>query len=207
MKIPRPSDILPEWKNAALAVMSSILLTLAFPDFEFWFLAWFALIPLFWAVDREKQSVVRSFVLGWLFGFCFFAATCWWLTFAPITYAGFPSPVAYLLLFCVTAIVGIFPGIFAAIFSVLLKRFGNVAILAAPYVWVFTELLRYWVTGNNWNAIGYSEAFANIFLFFAGFGGVALVGFVIVMMNSALMIGFTTLQLRRAPRRNYVLLV
>src|SRR5687767_8078088 len=198
---------LPGSLNALLAVFSASLLILAFPDFEFWFLAWFALVPLFWAIEREKESVARSFVLGWIFGFCFFTATCWWLTFAPITYAGFPSPVAYLLLFCVTAIVGIFPGIFAAIFSVLLRRFGNAAVSAAPYVWICTECLRYWVTGNNWNAIGYSEAFANMFLFFAGFGGVALVGFVIVTLNATLMMAVIMLQLRRAPRRDYILLV
>jgi apolipoprotein N-acyltransferase len=184
MKLPNPLRFLPSWKNAALAVFSAILLIAAFPDFEIWFLAWFALVPLLFAVEREKESVARSFVLGWLFGFCFFAGTCWWLTFAPITYAGFPWPVAYLLLFCLTAIVGIFPGIFAAIFSVLLKRFGNVAILAAPFVWVFTEFLRYWVTGNNWNAVGYSQAFGAVARIYAGIGGVLMVSFVCAAINT-----------------------
>jgi len=188
MKLPRLTRYLPSWKNAALAVVSAILLILAFPDFEFWFLAWFALVPLFWAVEREKESSVRSFVLGWLWGFVFFTGTCWWLTFAPITYAGFLWPVAYALLFCLTAVVGIFPGIFAAIFSALLKRFGNIAILAAPFVWVFSEFLRYWLTGNNWNAIGYSQAFVNrpfvSTLPLAGFGGVLLASFDIVLFNS-----------------------
>ncbi|MGQ0540532.1 MAG: hypothetical protein ACT4O9_01620 [Blastocatellia bacterium] len=55
---------LPCWKNALLALLSAVLLILAFPDFEFWFLAWFALVPLFGAVEREKESTSRSFVLG-----------------------------------------------------------------------------------------------------------------------------------------------
>jgi apolipoprotein N-acyltransferase len=162
MKFPRPARYLPSWKDAALAVFSAVLLILAFPDFEFWFLAWFGLIPLFVAIDHEKESPVRSFVLGWLWGFVFFTGTCWWLTFAPITYAGFPPIVAYLLLFCVTGIVGIFPGMFAAALAPLLRRFGSIALLAAPFLWVFTEFLRYWLTGNNWNAIGYSQAFAHL---------------------------------------------
>ena len=62
----------------------------------------------------------------------------------------------------VTLIVGVFPAIFAAILSLLLRRFGSWAFLAAPFVWVFTEFLRYWVTGNNWNAIGYSQAFPTL---------------------------------------------
>ena len=152
--------IFPTWKNALLAILAAGLLILAFPDFELWFTAWFALVPLMWAVEREKASVARSFILGWLFGTLFFFGTCWWLTFAPITYAAFPPWLAYGLMLIVAVMVGVFPATFAAILSVLLRRFGSWAFLAAPFVWVFTEFLRYWVTGNNWNAIGYSEAFA-----------------------------------------------
>src|SRR5207344_2426211 len=119
----------------------------------------FALVPLIWAVEREKASATRSFVVGWVFGTIFFFGTCWWLTFAPITYAGFPWPLAYLLMLVVALAVGLFPALFAGIFSVLLRRFGSIAILAAPFIWVSTEFLRYWITGNNWNAIGYSQAF------------------------------------------------
>ena len=179
---------MPSWKNASLAVLSAVLLILAFPDFEFWSLAWFGLVPLLWAVEREKGAVARSFLLGWLWGFIFFTGTCWWLTFAPITYAGFPWPVAYLLLFCLTAIVGIFPGIFSAILAVLLKRYGGVAILAAPFVWVFSEFLRYWLTGNNWNAIAYSQAFSgrSSILELASFGGVYLTGWVLITVSVCL---------------------
>src|SRR5688572_16877286 len=102
MKLPSLARFVPTWKNAALAILSAILLILAFPDFDLWFLAWFGLVPLFWAIEREKESALRSFILGWLWGFVFFTGTCWWLTFAPITYAGFPTVVAYLLLFCLT---------------------------------------------------------------------------------------------------------
>ena len=57
MKFPRLMPYVPSWKNAALAAISSVLLILSFPDFEFWFLAWFALIPLFFAIEREKESL------------------------------------------------------------------------------------------------------------------------------------------------------
>ena len=173
--------IFPAWQNAVLAVVAAILLILAFPNFELWFTAWFALVPLMLAVEREKASVARSFVLGWLFGTIFFFGTCWWLTFAPITYAGFPWPLAYFLMLIVTIIVGVFPAIFAAILSILLRRFGSWAFLAAPFVWVFTEFLRYWVTGNNWNAVGYSQAFTGSRLIgLAALGGTALISFAVL---------------------------
>ena len=184
MKLRSPKGLLPSWKNHLLAILAAVLLILAFPDFEFWFLAWFALVPLMWAVEREKSSFVKSFVLGWIFGTIFFFGTCWWLTFAPITYAGFPPWLAYSGMVFVALIVGLFPALFAGILSVLLRRFGSWAFLAAPFVWVFTEFLRYWVTGNIWNAVGYSQAFATYPASFAAIGGVLLVSFLCVIPNA-----------------------
>lgn len=186
MKFPRLTRLLPDWKNAALAILSAILLILAFPDFDLWFLAWFALAPFLWAIRRQSKSTPHLFVLGWLWGFVFFTGTCWWLTFAPITYAGFPTWLAYLLLFCVTAAVGIFPGIFAVVLAFLLRRFGTAAILAAPFVWVFTEFLRYWLTGNNWNSIGYSQAFSGYFIKYASIGGVYLVDLLVFIVTGVI---------------------
>src|SRR5687767_5357614 len=105
--------------SAVLAIISAVLLILAFPDFDFWFLAWIALVPLFFALEREKDSALKSFLTGWTFGVTFFFGTCWWLTFAPITYAGLPAPLVYFFMLCAAAIVGVFPGIFGALISVL----------------------------------------------------------------------------------------
>jgi apolipoprotein N-acyltransferase len=193
---------LPSWKNTLLAVLAAGLLILAFPDFEFWFLAWFALVPLLWAIERQANSsppvlggvaaasadgVVACFLLGWIFGNIFFFATCWWLTFAPITYGGFPVPLAYFLLFCVTSVAAIFPGLFGVLLAILLRRFGSGALLLAPFVWIFTEFLRYWITGNNWNSIGYSQAFGGLGLKWSCIGGVHLVSLIVVLVQSSLL--------------------
>ena len=119
---------------------------------------------------------------GWIFGTIFFLGTCWWLTFAPINYAGFPPWLAYLGMVFVALIVGVFPALFAGILSILLRRFGSWAFLASPFVWVFTEFLRYWVTGNNWNAIGYSQ-FLGRLSGWASIGGVLSVSFAVVLYN------------------------
>lgn len=182
MKLDRVRSLIPDWKNVILTAVSAVLLVLAFPPFELWFTAWFALVPLLFAIEREKTSVSRSFVLGWIFGNLFFFATCWWLTFAPITYAGFPAPLAYFLLFCVTSVAALFPALFAAITSFFLGRFGTIGFLAVPFVWVFTEFLRFWLTGNNWNAIGYSQAFGGGLAYLARTGGVLAVSFSILFI-------------------------
>lgn len=178
---------IPSWQSFVLAIVSAVLLTLAFPDFDLWFLAWFALAPLLWAVDRENDSVGRSFLIGWLFGTAFFFGTCWWLTYAPIHYGGFPWPLAYFLILIACAGAGVFPGVFAAVLSVMLRRFGSWAFLAAPFVWVFSEFLRYWLTGNNWNAIGYSQAFNSflnpLVILTASSGGLLFTSGVIALFN------------------------
>ncbi len=190
--------ILPSWTNLLLAILAAVLLVLAFPDFEFWFLAWFALVPLMWAIEREtkmqrparskgsdevpRTPLARCFVIGWIFGTLFFFGTCWWLAYAPIHYAGFPPILAYSLVLIACLGAGIFPAIFAAILAFLLKRLGPWAFLAAPFVWVFTEFLRYWLTGNNWNAIGYSQAFRPTIISIAATGGVLLLSFAVTAL-------------------------
>ena len=177
---------LPSLGNVGLALLAAGLLTLAFPDFELWFLAWFALVPLLWAIERQSHCVYACALLGWIFGTVFFFGTCWWLTYAPIHYASVPWPLAYSLIFVACLGAGIFPGIFAAILAILIRRFGSWAFLAAPFVWVFSEFLRYWLIGNNWNAVGYSQAFTETTLRFAEFGGVLFVGFIPVAFSSIL---------------------
>lgn len=191
--------ILPRWHNALLALLGAGLLILAFPDFEWWWTAWFALVPLMWAIEREGKAM-PSFMLGWLFGTTYFFGTCWWLTYAPIHYAAVPPWLAYLLVITACILAGLFPGLFAAILARLLKRFGAWAYFAAPFVWVFTEFARYWLTGNNWNALAYSQALAITHIEYGGwlailsqtavdmarFGGVALVSFLGLIANSVM---------------------
>ncbi len=201
MQLGRLRDKLPAWKSLLLAVIAAVMLILAFPDFEFWFLAWFALIPLMAAIAREKDSIFRSAVCGWLFGVVFFLGTGWWLTFAPITYAAFPALLAYFLLLIVCMIVAVFPAAFTGIMALLLRRFGPVAMLSVPFVWVSTEFARYWITGNNWNAIGYTQAFTDRTPGFAEYGGVLFVGCLIVTFSSLIALWLSN------PLRYFVLVL
>jgi apolipoprotein N-acyltransferase len=198
--------IFPSWQNALLALLAAGLLILAFPDFEWWWTAWFALVPLMWAVEREGKAM-PSFMLGWVFGTTFFFGTCWWLTYAPIHYAGVPPWLAYLLIFVACLLSGIFPAIFAAILARLLQRFGSWAFLAAPFGWVFTEFARYWLTGNNWNAVGYSQAFTKTTARFAEYGGVLFVSAVCIFPTAILLVWLSRLTRYFLPGFAIILLV
>ena len=179
------SRLLPSWQSLLLAFFSALLLVLAFPDFEYWIFAWVAFVPLLAAIEREKSSTIRSFLTGWAFGTMFFLGTCWWLTYSMIRYGQLPPLAAYFLLVLICLIVGLFPAIFAAAVSVIVRRFGGTGFLAVPFVWVASELLRYWLSGNSWNAVAYSQSFGGWGLALASIGGIYLTGFTILTFQSA----------------------
>lgn len=197
-KISRLGRILPSPVSAIAALVSAFMLALAFPGFGWSYLAWVALIPLLFAVDREKESLPKVFFTGWMFGLVFFFSTCWWLTFAPINYAHLPAPLVYLLLLGATSVVGVFPGLFGTLVGYLLRRFGPVGVFATPFVWIAIEFLRLGLTGNNWNAIGYSQAFIPSIIAPATFGGVYLVGFAVLTLNTYAVFKIFTFRMVRA---------
>jgi apolipoprotein N-acyltransferase len=197
----------PDRKFAALSAFSAILLILAFPDFEFYFLAWFAFTPLFFALEKNKNSTAKCFWLGLLCGTIFFYASCWWLTFAPIHYGGLPAPIIYFLLLPATLGAGFFVGIFAAIFGRVLSKFGHYGILSAPIIWTSCEFLRLLVTGNAWNALGYSLAFKPSSIQLAAFGGVFVISFLLVLANCAFSIFFIKPNLARMLSSTAILLL
>ncbi len=203
----RLKENFPPKTSILLTTLSAVLLNLAFPGFELWFLAWFALVPLFLTISKEKNSILASFISGWIFGIVFFFGSCWWLTYAPITYADFPVLLAYFLLLCATLIIGLFFAVFAGLFSILLKRFGDYAIFSAPFLWTAIEFSRFWITGNNWNEIAYSHAFSPSMISFASYGGIYLVGFIILLINSIFTFEIRTLYFRKKFSPSDLLLI
>lgn len=167
--------------NISFAILSAFLLVLAFPDYDLPILSWVAPVPLLLALHNEKDTAVGSGFLGWLFGTVFFYISCFWLTYAPINYGGFPAPAAYFLMIFAAVGAGFFSGLFGAAMAWFFRAFGDRAYFAAPAIWIGLELARYWITGNNWNAIGYSLAFGGRTIDLAAIGGVYLVGFVIIL--------------------------
>ncbi len=171
-----------EW---GLAALSAGFLILSFPNFESYLLAWVGLVPLLVAVAR-RPSPLRALILGWATGTVFFYATCYWLTYSMIHYGGLPTVVAYLLLIPGALVVGIFPGLFAVLVALTVRRWGPMALLAAPVFWAAFEWARLEVTGQLWNALGYSQAFNPHLIQAATWGGVYAVSFLIVGFNSGI---------------------
>jgi apolipoprotein N-acyltransferase len=169
-----------EWGAAGA---TALLLILSFPNFEFYPLAWIALVPLL-VVIAKHPSPRRAFLLAWLVGTVFFYATCYWLTYSMIHYGGMPTALAYLLLLPAAIVIGVFPGLFALMLALSIKQWNAWALLLAPVFWTAFEWIRLGVTGQLWNALGYSQAYHSFLIQPARWGGVYLVSFLIVVINS-----------------------
>ena len=182
--LPRARALTPTPEGITCAVASALLLFFAFPDFSVWPLAWVALAPVLFNVARET-SAARSFFTGWLAGALFFYASCHWLTFPMIRYAGIPAPLAYMLLVVPAAAGGLFPALATLALARLCVRAGAGALFLMPPLWVACEWARLGVIGQLWNAVGYSQAFEPALIQSARFGGVYAVSFLVVAFNAA----------------------
>jgi apolipoprotein N-acyltransferase len=171
-----------EWFLAALSTGSLIL---AFLNYQSFFLAWFSLAPLLFVIARRPYPV-RALILGWATGTVFFYGSCYWLTHSMIHYGGLPTVLAYLLLIPGAVVIGIFPGLFALFLALVIRRWGHAALLLTPVFWIALEWARLGVTGQLWNAMGYSQARIPFLIQSATFGGVYAVSFLILAINSAI---------------------
>jgi len=175
------------WFDWIAAAATALLLIFSFPNFELWFLAWIGLVPLLIAIAR-KPSPLRALLLGWTAGTVFFYATCYWLTYSMIHYGGVPTVIAYVLLIPGAVVIGIFPGLAMMFAAMAIRRWGAWAILLAPVFWTAFEWVRLGVTGQLWNALGYSQAFKPALIQTASWGGVYVVSFIIVLINSVIVL-------------------
>ena len=64
-------------KFLVLSIASGLLLALAFPRFDFFYLAFFAFIPVTYAILSDDLK--KSLLYGFLFGFSFWSVSLFWM--------------------------------------------------------------------------------------------------------------------------------
>jgi len=142
----------------ALAAASGVLLALSFPQFGHPAFGWIALAPLLVALSRGG-GLPRAFRLGVTTGVVYFAGTLYWITRVMVTYGHLQPWVAVLVNAALIAYLALFPALFAVVMRRLVAVHGTAALMAAPLVWVATELGRtHLLTGFPWVLLGYSQA-------------------------------------------------
>jgi len=182
-------------RHYAFALLSGLLLTLAFPAFDLFFLAWVALVPLLCRVLRSSpwEAAAQFFVAGWLFH----SLLLQWLA-GNVHWAGGWALLGHQLL-CV--FLGLYWAALGALWTWAHRRAPKMAgAFFVALLWVGMEWLQARIlSGFGWSALGYSQGFDLALLQCAALGGVSLVSFLLVLVNAllALLITEPTWRLHR----------
>ncbi len=144
----KPARWRPGWGAAALAAVSGLLLTAAFPPFNIWPLALMGLVPLIHLAKSLPPR--RALMAGLIWGMCLFLGLMYWLVVVFTTYGGLSWPLAIVTL----GIFAFYLGGYGAVWSWVLSWWGPgpwTLVIAGPLLWVGLEWLRSLVfTGIIW---------------------------------------------------------
>jgi apolipoprotein N-acyltransferase len=178
MKTMKKRDIL-------FSLLSGILLIFSFPNFDLEFLAWIALIPLFYSI--EGKGLYCSFILGFLTGVISFLGILYWIIVAVHTYGNVPLIPSGFILLLLVVYLSLFIGAFTYLTRLIQIRSGLETILFAPLLWVALEYLRsFLLTGFPWANLGHSQYLNLPFIQMTDITGVYGLSFVILLVNATL---------------------
>jgi len=172
-------------RDFLLSLLSGVLLILSFPNFDLEFLAWFALVPLLYAIEGKGLS--RSFKLGCVSGVVSFLGILYWIVVAVHTYGNIPLIPSVLILLLLVAYLSVYIGAFTLLTRLIQIRSGIQTFLFTPFLWVAQEYLRsFLLTGFPWANLGYSQYLNLPFIQMADMTGAYGLSFVILLVNATL---------------------
>ena len=193
-------------RDLLLSFLSGILLILSFPRYDLEFLAWFALVPLFYSIDGKR--LYHSFILGFLTGLVAFLGILYWILVAVHTYGNVPLILSGSILLLLVAYLSLFIGVFTCLTRFIQIRSGLRAVLFSPVLWVALEYLRsFLLTGFPWANLGYSQYLNLPFIQVADVAGVYGPSFVLLLVNATLFWVLRSSSRKTFPFRETVLTV
>ncbi|NQT89992.1 MAG: apolipoprotein N-acyltransferase [Candidatus Omnitrophica bacterium] len=159
-----------------LAVLSALLLSLAFSSYNLDFLAWVGLVPLFFAL--QGQGAKEACRLSYLCGLIFFLSSMYWLVYV--------TPSGWILLSLYQALYfGIFGLLCSKLFTIHHSLFTSY--FSIPAFWCLLEYLRSHIFGGiGWNLLAYSQYKNTPLIQIADITGAYGVSFFIVLVNLAI---------------------
>ncbi|MBM9509177.1 apolipoprotein N-acyltransferase [Actinacidiphila acididurans] len=167
------------WRRGFAAAAAGALPALAFPAPSLWWLAYVALVP--WLLLARSAPTARQAAYdGWFGGAGFMLAVHHWLL---------PSLTVFLV------ILALMLGALWAPWGWLVRRLlgpgttagsATAAVVLLPSAWLMVELVRSWqALGGPWGLLGASQYEFTPALRLASVGGVWLVSFLVVLVNTA----------------------
>ena len=158
-----------------LSIISFLMLYLSFPVYNLNYLAFIALVPIFFIayISNLKKTILYSIITGFLF----YAFYLFWMN-------------AYLAVVGVTFVTLVFGSYF--VISLILihltsKIFPKYRVIITPIIWISIEYLRsFGFLGFTFGDIGYTQHNFLRFIQVSDIGGEALISFILVFFNASI---------------------
>ena len=189
-------------KMWAAAILSAALLELPFPlagPMPPWrsIFAWFGLAPLLWAIlnpatVEHQRPFRRAFLLAYLCGVLWYMGNCYWIRDTMMHYGDMPAAAPVLLLIGFSLVLGLYFGMFGLGLMLVRRATGkqNIALAAAPFLWVALDLAAARITSVPWDQLGYSQVDNGFLTHLAPWTGVYGISFFLVFINAAIAVRF-----------------
>ncbi|MEE4546412.1 apolipoprotein N-acyltransferase [Streptomyces sp. V4-01] len=179
------------WVRGFAAAAAGALPALAFPAPSLWWLAYVALVP--WMLLARSADTARTAARdGWFGGAGFMLAVHHWLL-----------PSLTVFIFALALLLGALWAPWGWLVRRLLgagagPRQAGAALVLLPSAWLMVELARSWqYLGGPWGLLGASQWQVTPALRLASVGGVWLVSFVVVLVNTCVALFLAVPALRR----------
>jgi apolipoprotein N-acyltransferase len=175
-------------KDYLKAIISGLLLAFAFPKFNLEFLAWFALVPLLFAIYSGNAR--RALKLGFVTGLVFYFITLSWVINTLVNYGNIPTVMSWLILSLLVAYLSLYVGLFSYLVNRFSKSHPVNIFLLAPVTWTALEYLRstHSIYGFSWQGLGYSQFQSLPVIQMASITGVYGITALIVLVNAGLFV-------------------
>ncbi|MFW5996163.1 MAG: apolipoprotein N-acyltransferase [Halanaerobiaceae bacterium] len=168
-----------------LPVISAILMLIPAYNPQYYFLAWFALLPLlygFKSINGRKSLRLQ----GYIFGVIYFFGISYWIYHPLDIFGGMPLPLALLLLILLAGLLALFFVLWTEVFHLFGGKNSFSPFLLA-LTWTGIEYFRYLVLSDfPFGFAGYTQAELIPLLQLADIGGVFLISFIVLLVNGYL---------------------
>jgi apolipoprotein N-acyltransferase len=188
----------PAWEPWAAAVLSAGLLELPFPlagPMPPWrsVFAWFALVPLIWAVlsippAGQHHPLRHAFFIAYLSGVLWYVGNCYWIRDTMLRYGDMPPLAPELITLGFSLVLGLYFGLFGLGLALVRRATGStrIALAVAPILWTGLDLAAARITSVPWDQLGYSQVDNGLINQLAPWTGVYGITFVLVAVNALL---------------------
>lgn len=165
----------------ALAALAGALWFLSCADFDVWPLAWFAMVPTLFVIERA-ETTRRAFVLAWITGVVANGGGFYWIIGLLVRFGHLPWIVSALLFALLAAYQGLVFAMFGAVTRVIRRRTRLPMAVVAPLVIVTFELVTPMIFPFS---LAITQAWRPHVIQVADLAGMSAVAALLLMVNGA----------------------